>query len=569
MRRFTLVSVFALVAALILSAGIAQSIEELTNPAAGDWPTYGRDLEMTRYSPLDQINSDNVANLRLAWTVDADYEGAAGFSPAVYNGVMYINGPDRVVAIDASNGNPIWTYITELHENTGFVEDRTRGSVIVYDGKIYDTIADGRVVALDIDTGEELWSTQVGAIEFGEGFSAGPIFADGKIVVGPSGADIGGANGRVLALDAENGEVLWTFHVIPQPGEPGFETWDPPESAAWGGGSAWNPGAYDPVSRTVVYGAGQPVPWENWGIRGGVSDDLYTSSKLGIDVDTGQLKWYRQVVPGDEWDYDQHTTPTVADIEIMGMMQRVVINPTTSGYIELLDPDTGEFITAHGYNPEYTVHMGYEDDGTPIIDPNARFYNPDSGTPGAAVDFMLCPFRWVNWEPGAFSPQTGLYYRPQNNDCWNYTNNGTPPDWAPGEGPLDIDLTLQVDRFEHLGELKATNVYTGEVAWSFPSPYAMQSAAGLAVTAGNLVFFSHVDRVFRALDATTGEVLWQQIVSAASQSNPITYMVDGVQYVAVPVGTTTEFTGQTGTPPTVSGDTVIYAFALPPMMAME
>lgn len=545
----------AVTASLLLSSvATAQTVEELTNPAPGDWPTFGRDLGMQRYSPLDQINRDNVSDLRLAWSRNLGFEGNAQFSPVEYGGVVYLNGPDRVVALDGKTGELIWEYITELDENTGFIRDRSRGSVVVFDGKVYNALADGRVVALNIDSGEEMWSTQVGSIEFGEGFSAGPIFADGKLIVGPSGADIGGTPGRVVAMAAESGEVLWTFNIVPLPGEPGHESWEPAESAAWGGGSAWSPGAYDPETRTVIYGTGQPIPWDNFGIRNPVSPDLYTASKVALDVDTGEMKWYRQIVPGDEWDYDQHPTPTFADMEIEGQTRRVVINPTTTGYVELLDAETGEFIVAHPFNPEYTVHTGYEEDGTPIINDDARFQEPGQTQ-------VLCPFRWVNYEPAAYSPKTGLYYRPNNDNCYDYTLNGLPDDWQPGESPLAFELTLKPDRFDHIGALSAIDPITGEVAWEFTLGYALNS--GTMATGGDLVFGAFPDRVFRAFDAETGDILWQQVVSAAMHSSPITYEVDGTQYVAVPVGTTAEFTGQTDLPPTVTGDTSLFVFALP------
>lgn len=549
----SLIGTAVMVLVLALSIGTAQTTEELTDPAPGDWPTYGRNLEMQRYSPLDQINRDNVNDLRLAWSRDVGIEGNAQFSPIVYDGAMYINGPDRVVALDATNGDLLWEYVTELDENTGFIINRSRGSAVVFDGKVFNALADGRLVALDAATGEELWSTQVGDIDFGEGFSSGPIFADGKLIVGPSGADIGGVPGRVVSVDVESGEILWTFNVIPQPGEAGYETWEPAESSIWGGGSAWNPGAYDPETRTVIYGTGQPIPWDNFGIRDPVSPDLYTASKVGLDVDTGELKWYRQHVPGDEWDYDQHPTPTVADLEIDGEMRRVLINPTTTGYLEVLDVETGEFLRGHAMMPEYAVHKGYEEDGTAIIDQSARFEEPGM--------MMLCPFRWVNYEPAAFSPETGLYYRPNTYDCREYTLNPLPDDWQPGESPLNFELTEQPDRFDRFGALSAIDPITGEVVWEFGHGYSQN--AGAAVTGGGLVFGAFPDRIFRAFDAETGEVLWQQVVSAAMHGSPITYEVEGKQYVAVPVGTTASFTGQTGLPPTVTGDTAIFVFALP------
>lgn len=543
--------------ALVVPIGFAQTTEELANPAPENWPTYGRNSEMWRYSPLDQINKENVDNLRLAWSRSLGFDTDAQFSPVVYNGVMYINGPDRVQALDAASGELIWEYVVELNENSGQQNlSRSRGSVVVYDGKVYHALADGRVVALNSKNGEELWSTQVGNIDVAEGFTSGPIFADGKLIVGPAGGDVGGMPGRVLAMDVESGEVLWTFHTVPQPGEKGFETWDPPSSAQWGGGSAWNTGTYDPETRTVIYGVGQPTPWGNFELRGDPSPDLYTASWVALDIDTGELKWYHQVVPGDEWDYDQIATPTVADLKIDGQTRRTAILPTTTGYIVLIDMESGKFLGSHQFHPEPTVHTGYKADGTPIIDEERR-YAEEGETE------LVCPLRWVDFEPSAFNPETGIYFRPNNHECIEITNSEIPADWEPGTSPINVAINWKPDSYDRLGGLSAINPVTGEVLWEWGSGYTQRS--GVVATAGDLVFMGSPDRGFRAFDAETGEILWQQVLTAYIQANPITYAVDGNQYVAVPVGGTGPLViqHQSGFPDIVSSDVMLFAFALP------
>lgn len=547
---------------LVFTSATAQTAEELLNPDPADWPTYGRDLTMTRYSPLDQINRDNVGELRLTWGYSFDLDSDAQFSPVVYDGTMYVNLPDRVVALDGANGDLVWEYVVELNENTNFLTSgRSRGSVVVYEGKVFTTLGDGRVVGLDAGTGDELWSTQVGNIELGEGFSSGPIFADGKIIVGPSGADIGGVPGRISAMDTESGEILWTFNTVPKPGEPGFETWDPPSSAEWGGGSAWNVGAFDPETGTVIYGVGQPIPWGNLDVRGTPSPDLYTASWVALDVETGELKWYHQAVPSDEWDYDQIATPTIADLEIDGQTRRTAILPTTTGFIVLVDVETGEFLTAHQMHPDTSPHTGYEEDGTPIIDDSKRITE-------AGQTVRVCPgIRWVDFEPAGFSPETGLYYRPNVFECANFTGYGLPEGWQPGEGPIEVDIEGLSDEFDRLGALSAIDPVTGEVVWEFPSGYGVRS--GPVVTAGGLVFQGFPDRRFRAFDAETGEVLWEQPVTAYIAANPITYEVDGKQYVAVPVGGTggLVISRQSDQPALVTSDVEMFVFALPDDLA--
>lgn len=543
--------------ASLLSASFAQTADELLNPAPEDWPTYGRNLEMWRYSPLDQINKDTVDNLRMSWSRSLGFAIDAQFSPTVYNGVMYINGADRVVALDAASGDLVWEHIYELHENTNFLTyGRARGSVVVFEGKVFHALGDGRVVALDALTGDEVWNSQVGIIDLGEGFSSGPIFAAGKIILGPSGGDAGGVPGRILAMDTESGEILWTFNTVPKPGEAGFETWNPPSAAQWGGGSAWVPGAYDPQTETIIYGVGQPIPW--WAGEQRSGDSLYTASWVALDAETGALKWYHQVIPQDEWDLDQIATAMVLDLDYGDEVRRTAILPTVTGFIVLVDVETGEFLDYHTMMDEsiYTVHKGYEDDGTPIIDDSYRYLIPGE-------EKLVCPMRWVDFEPAAYSPQTGLYYRPNSLDCQTIANSPRPEGWQPGENPVNASFTGHPDMFDHLGAVSAIDPVTGEVVWEFTTGYAQRG--GVIATAGDLVFAGFPDRGFRAFDAENGDVLWQQILPAYMTSNPITYAVDGQQYVAIPVGGPGGIVlyRRSDVPPVVTSDVSIFVFSLP------
>lgn len=546
-----------LLAASMAIAG-AQSADELQNPSPENWPSFGRNLEMWRYSPLDQINTGNVDNLRMAWSLSIGSLDDAQFSPVVYDGIMYIPGSDMVTAIDAATGDLEWVYETALHENANaFTAGRMRGSVVVYDGKVFSTLGDGRVVALDVATGAELWSTQVGDVTLAEGFSAGPIFADGKIILGPAGADQGGVNGRVVAADAESGEVLWTFNLVPAPGEAGFETWDPPTAAQFGGGSAWTPGAYDPVTRTVIYGTGNAIPW--WAGDHRKGDNLYTASYVALDVDTGALKWYHQVVPREEWDIDTINTPVIADLTIDGEERRVALLATVTGFMVWLDADTGEFLKYEGYHPEYTIHLGYEDDGTPIIDDSMRWTEEQAGE-----NRLVCPLRWVDYEPAAYDPVSGVYFRPNTNECHDMVNNPPPADWQPGESAINASLTALSERFDRLGALTAIDASSGEVVWEYPvEGYAQRS--GVAATAGGLVFMGTADRSFRAFDSATGEQLWEQRLPAYIAGNPITYAVDGRQYVAIPVGGAGNImiSRTTDAPALVTSEVAVFVFALP------
>ncbi|HEX7040991.1 MAG TPA: PQQ-binding-like beta-propeller repeat protein [Trueperaceae bacterium] len=551
-------------ALLLVSVGVAQSAEELENPDPEDWPTLGRTLDMQRYSPLDQIDADNVGQLRVVWTRDLDVRGRQQAAPVVYDGVMYINGIDsEVLALDAATGELLWRYDAALDENfTG--SPQLRGSVVVYDGKVFYARRDASVVALDAATGEELWHSSVGNVAWNELFSSGPIFADGKIIVGPAGADAGGNPGRILALNPEDGEILWTFNIIPGPEDAeAYATWNTPPDPerGIGGGSAWTPGAYDPVTRTVIYGTGQPNPWDRIDERrgqdeGAPSADLYTASWVALDVDTGELKWYHQVIPGDEWDGDMHPTPVIADVEIGGEPRRVAILATTTGYVVILDVATGEYIDSIQYHEDPQLHLGYEEDGTPIINDDLRI-TEDGGT------VSICGRRSTTYNSAAYSPQTGLYYRAHTNDCYNYTLYTLPDDWERGQSATNFELQFLPDTFDALSALTAFDPRTGEIVWQYEHGYRHWGGGALA-TAGGLVFSAFPDRTFRAFDAATGEVLWEQVLHAGMESDPITYAVDGVQYVAQIAGTSGTQPHQEGLPDTITGSSVVWVFALPP-----
>jgi alcohol dehydrogenase (cytochrome c) len=506
------------------------SASELKNPAPGDWPTYGRTLEMTRYSPLKQINTSNVNQLQLAWSRALGFSaGALEASPVEYNGVLYVGGPDRVLALDATNGNLVWEWKTKLSKTATL--NTMRGGVVVYNGNVYANTGDGRVVALNAKTGKQVWSTQVGKIKLSEGFTDEPVFADGKLVVAPSGGDAGGVPGRIIALNPKSGKVAWTFNVIPKPGQKGFDTWKPPSAAKWGGGAAWTPGAYDPKTNTIVWGTGNATPWYSIGVRAG--KNLYTASKVGIDASTGKMKWYHQIVPGDEWDYDQHMTPTIATLKIDGKQQRVAINPTSTGFVNIVDLKTGKLLDSHYVYKEETgqagtVQTGFNADGEGTIKQGARFTLKGQTK-------TVCPFRWTSFDAAAYSPKTGLYYRPNSLTCYKITAQPLPDDWQPGQSAIGDPASSYVPQgTKYLGNIAAIDPTTGKIAWQVKWPY--DEKVGVAATAGGLVFVPSPDRVFRALDAKTGKVLWQQTLPAAMSTGAITYKVNGTQYVAVPAG---------------------------------
>lgn len=564
------VAAFAL-AACVAVAG-AQTMEDLINPPAGDWPQHGRDVTATRFSPLDQINADNVADLNLAWARDLGFRQSVQGSPAVWDGIMYISTQTGVIALDATNGSPVWEYSSPA--SSGIVADSAvRGSPVVYDGKVFFNLSHGASVAVDAKTGEEVWKVQLTNNELNESFTTNPIFADGQLVLGLAGADSGGAPGRIVSVGVEDGELLWSFDTVPMsPEDPAYATWTNPPSweAGIGGGSPWNAGAYDPESGIVVYGTGQPTPWDRIDERrfneGEPTEDLYTASFVAVDASSGELKWYQQVVPGDEWDYDQQIVPVFADLEIDGEDRRVALLATTTGYLLVSDVHTGELIKWHPMAEQYTVHMGFDENGKSIINPETRY--ADEG-----IYHAICPgLRWAHIAPSAFSPETGLLYRPNQDGCVHMGAMTLPSDWQPGERAWwsdDLPRTDDMWYEDRLGALSAIDPVTGEVVWEFAHHYGHN--AGPAVTAGGLVFTASHDPFVRALDAATGEELWKQAVTTGGTGGTITYAVDGKQYVASLVGLA--FLGSGSIPdynPNIedlpalnTGSAAVFVFALP------
>ncbi len=548
MRSQRKVRILTLVAAAALVGfGLAQTDEDMLNPPPGEWPQFGRDSVANRYSPLDQINKDNVADLQLAWVRDIGYRQTFQGTPVEYDGLLYIATQTGVMALDATNGATVWTY-SAPNEGETIRDSAPRGGPVVYDGKVFINLRYGATAALDAKTGDELWKVQITNEALNEGFTTMPIWANGKIIVSPSGADSGGAPGRIVALNTEDGEILWTFNIIPTgPDDPAWATWNNPPSweAGIGGASAWNAGAYDPETNTIVWGTGQPTPWDRVDPRradppGEVTDDLYANTWVALDADTGELKWYRQAVPGDEWDSDQHQVPTFATVDWNGEQRRVAIMGSSVGYIFVVDAATGEYLANHpGFtnavpDAEYTVVLGYDDNGRAIVSDEARQSNQEFAETN---DFYaVCPgLRWAHIAPPAYSPDTGLYYRPNNAACIEFGSVSIPDDWQPGERAFDWETGDNV-WFDRLGALTAFDPVTGEVVWEFGYDYGYD--AGPVVTAGGLVFSAFTDRTFRAFDAETGDVLWTFPLSTGSNAGTITYEVDGVQYVATTVGKT-------------------------------
>lgn len=564
----------AIASCVTLGGAHTQTPLQLLSPPPEMWLQHGGTPDAQRHSSLDQIDRENVAHLRLVWSAELGHGGSVQGSPAAYGDTLFVSIPDGLLALNAQRGETRWRYLAESQPGPGAVvlpSRAPRGSPVLLAGRAYTVLREPIVVAIDLETGEEVWRQNVGMEGLAEGFSSNPIYAGGSIVVGPTNADFGAAPGRIIALHPETGEVQWTFFVVPQSVDnPAYATWGPsPPDWRWGvgGASAWNVGAYDPISNTVIYGTGQPKPTERLDPRrrneGVASSDWYSSGFIALNADNGELRWFHQVVPGDEWEYDQHTVPIVTDLEIEGRLRRVAMLTTTTGYLVLIDIVDGTFLRGHQIAPRSNVHLGYTPDGTPIIDESMRYLGERNAT-------QVCPgSRWAHVAPGAYSPITGLLYRPNDTAC---EHQGVRPNIEEdnhgdfGSIWLQPRPRLLVDFEERWGALSAIEPSTGSVVWSYDSGYPHD--AGVLSTAGMLVFSTFADRFFRAFDAQTGEILFQQALTAHGEGSPITYMVDGVQYVAVLVGHERGVEGMPSAnlPRSVAGPAVLFVFALDPLV---
>ena len=567
--RFVLV---CLVGLLVIQAGAARgqsqdqawepiTEERLLNPEDGDWMNYRRTYDVTGFSPLDQINRDNVGELRLVWAWSMRDNSRWVPTPIVANGLMYVaEGSGRVTAFDVVSGDVAWVHTRSYPEDIEKSQalGRHRG-VSVYGDTIYWGTADAALVALDARTGEQRWEVSTGDYTTGLGHAHPALIADGKVVLGFAGGDRS-ARGAVVAHDAETGEHLWTTYTVPAPGEPGYETWTEREIPPLGG-LTWNTISHDPELGLIYLGTGQPTPWAST-LRG-PGDALYTNCILALDIDTGEIEWYFQVVPSDNWDLDATHESMLVDLVIRGVERKALIETSKIGWGVVLDRETGRFINAFRTSFDNII-TGWTDTGSPIFNP-AQIPTMDDVDSDRV--FEVCPHYHGarNLNSPSFSPETGLYYLGINNSCMDVTF--VSEEFEPGRVFRGIGSRVKmVPDYDYIGEFVAFNPVTGQRAWEYrPESGAAMTASALA-TAGGIVFGGTADRRFFALDADNGDVLWETRLNGDISGAPVTFEIDGRQYLAVGaggrIGQTTSYARLTDiTLPQGSG--VMWVFALP------
>jgi len=554
-----------------MSAGAAAASSDYTGAAAnvtaerlvkadkepGEWLTYGGTYSEQRFSPLKKINTGNVRTLGLQWFADYETNQNQHGSPLYIDGVIYVSTARNVVyAYDAKSGKELWKYNPMIHGerlryNVGLVN---RG-IAAWRGKILMGTLDARLVAIDARTGKEAWSTDtvpdslgLGAMGKKYAITMAPRVAKGKVFIGASGGEFG-VRGWIAAFDAETGKEVWRFWTVPGDPSKGFEsqalekaakTW----SGEWwkvagGGGTVWDAAVYDPVTDLLYFGTGNATPWNARVREPSVDDDLYSASIVAVKPDTGEYVWHYQETPGDTWDYDAVSPMMTADLTIGGKKKHVILQPSKNGFFYVLEAATGKLLSADPFT-EVNWATGVDmQTGRPNVVPASRYEKePWNLAPGVQGGH--------SWHPNAFSPTTGLVYIP----TWEAYSTmaglpaGSPP-LVPGGFSLGINMAVKIepgkllpyDRKGVIGRLKAWDPVSRKVVWeSDPFDFPL-STSGVLATAGDLVFMGNgTGKVLTAYDAKTGKKLWTFDAKTAVFAAPITYTLEGVQYVAASVG---------------------------------
>jgi alcohol dehydrogenase (cytochrome c) len=510
----------ALAATALAGPAAAQTAQQLIEDEAtpGDVLVYGHGYAQTRFSPLDQITTENAADLRPVWTYSlSDGRGQESF-PLVHEGRMYLTTHDATVALDALTGRQIWKTMLQYPAETPRVAccGIVNRGVAMMDGTLYRTTLDAHVIAIDAETGEEKWRTQ--SIDFKSGYSmtVTPLIADGVLIVGVSGGEYG-IRGYIEGYDPETGERVWRTYTVPAPGEPGSETW--PEGDAWerGGGPAWLTGTYDPDLNTVYWGTGNPASW-NAGLRPG--DNLYTNTILALDPQTGSIKWHYQTSPNDPFDYD--ATNELVLTELDG--RRVLMQANRNGFFYVIDRESGELVAASKFVDRVDWADGIDlETGRPQH--TQLFHDAVAGEP---VTYWPGALGGKNWAPISYdaSRQTAFI----NTFRFGMNYKAVEPVYRPGVFYFGAEFSWEFPE-DHRGELRAIDPMTGEVKWAAPSDIPRN--AGILSTAGGIVFTGAQTGEFEVFDSDTGEKLWEYFAGTGIVGQPMTWEHEGTQYITM------------------------------------
>ncbi len=545
--------------------------EMLVRPPDGDWLMWRRTYDQQAHSPLTQIDTTNVSDLRLAWAWTME-RGMQETTPLVHDGVMFLpQACDFVEALDARDGTLLWTYRRPRVEHPATLACANRNGAL-YGDRLFLGTHDAHLVALDVRTGEVVWDREMADWTLGYHYSGGPQVIAGRVVAGMSGCYH--INGRcwISAHDPDTGEELWRTHTIAYGEEPGGGTWGGLPDEERRGGSAWMAPGYDPELGLIYAGVGVPVPWGAVQRGTGEAQALYTNSTVALDAETGRIVWHFQHLPGDEWDQDHpfervlvetEVAPDPSEVEWInpalrpGARRKVVTGvPGKPGIVWTLDARTGEFLWARPTSFQNVI-VGVD------AERRVGIANPELRGLRVGQERVVCPALaggGINWQAVAYSPLTNALYAPGNDTCMRYTLAEV--ELAPGmhHGSAEYARIHVPGSDEQVGHLTAVDVATGRTLWE----HAQRAGIGGSVlsTAGGLVFVTDDDRRLRAFHARTGEILWEQRLNSSAGGFPVSYEVDGAQHVAIAAGGGPNYRALTPEIVQRPGGNILYVFGL-------
>jgi alcohol dehydrogenase (cytochrome c) len=500
--------------------------ELLANPSPNDWLTWRRTYDGLGFSPLTSINKENVAELQLAWSL-ALPPGPNAATPLVHDGVIYVHAyGDHVQALDAATGDELWHYARQLPDTA---RPTVKRNIALYGDKVYLGTSDVHVVALNAKTGSVVWDQPITEPGSGFGLSGGPLVAAGKVMQGVNGQAPGGA--YIVGLDANTGEEVWRFYTVARPGEPGGDTWNGLPLEKRTGGSVWTAGSYDPERNLAFFG---PAPTYDTGPlrdpvaeRGVTNEALYTNATLALEPDTGKLAWYFQHVPNDQWDFDWAFERQLITLPVNGRDREVLVTAGKEAIYDALDLEGGRYL--------FSIDLGLQNIIT-RIDPRTGAKRIDPAlVPSREKAITVCPHAGgaKSWIPASINPETKVLYVPVVESCMDLTPVEPDQRGALSTG-VRFSIRPRLDSDGRFGRIQAIDLTTRETVWA--ARQRAPQTTGVLATAGGLVFAGALDRQLTAYDDATGEPLWRSRLSDVPSAAPITYAVNGRQYVAMVVG---------------------------------
>jgi alcohol dehydrogenase (cytochrome c) len=499
-----------------------QASQLLSRTIKDDWASYNGDYTGRRFSSLTQITPQNVRHLQAQWVFHSRNAGILEVTPVVVNGIMYVTASNDAYALNAQTGQILWHYSRPV--SSGLIDDASghisRG-VALLGTRLYVETDNAHLLCLDARSGNLIWDVAYAGWNKNYGATSAPLIVKDKVLVGTSGGD-DGVRGFLAAFDSISGKLAWRLWTIPGPGEFGSSSW-PGDSYLRGGGTAWMPGTYDPELNTLYWGTGNAAPDYDGSVRPG--DDLYTASLLAIDPDTGNLKWYFQFTPHDLYDYDGAETPVLVDMQYQGKPRKLLIEANRNGFIYLLDRTNGKFLSATPFAKKINWATGVDANGRPMV---TNLKPTHDGT-------LICPgvVGATNWFSPSYSEATHLFYFLAFEGCSVYFVKPAPFEegreyYSTGTKHDPNDKTERI--------LLSFDPQTKTIAWRYPQTGDSHSWGGVMTTATGLVFFADDADFFEAADAKTGKSLWHFNTGQTLHASPMSYAVQGKQYVAIASG---------------------------------